>query len=161
MGLAYTIIQQYKEGIEFGEKAVQLDSSFQLAKNNLNWAKGEQKKLVDAINGMDKTLEKDRNSTFYISYGLLHLKLQEYDKSIESWNKVLLTEPTNLGALINIGVAYMSKRQYNDAIKFFQKAIDSNPNDQLAKNNLAWALSEIVKEDDLAQKKKTDALQEK
>ena len=78
--------------------------------------------------------------------------MQDYDKSIEIWNKVLVTEPKNSGALINIGVAYMSKQQYDSAIKYFQKAIDSNPNDQLAKNNLAWAMDEKIKANDLAQK---------
>ncbi len=152
LGFAYTIIQQYKKGIEFGQKAVQLDSTFQLAKNNLNWALTEQNKLLQSIAELEKTTEDKRSTTFYIQYGLLYLKLQDYDKSIEIWNKVLVTEPKNSGALINIGVAYMSKQQYDSAIKYFQKAIDSNPNDQLAKNNLAWAMDEKIKANDLAQK---------
>lgn len=159
LGFAYSCIQQYKKGIEFGEKAVQLDTAFQLAKNNLNWARTEQKKLLDAVAEMDKAPEKERNSLFYISYGLQYLKLEEYDKSIEIWNKILVTEPKNSAALINIGVAYMSKLQYDDAIKSFQKAVDANSNDQLAKNNLAWALGEKIKADDIAQKNKTAEVQ--
>lgn len=161
LGFAYTIIQQYKKGIEFGQKAVQLDTTFQLAKNNLNWALTEQNKLLQAIAEVEKTPEDKRNASFYVQYGLLYLKLQEYDKSIEIWNKVLVTEPENSAALINIGVAYMSKSQYADAVKYFQKAVDANANDQLAKNNLAWALGEKIKEDELAQKNKTTGVQQK
>ena len=151
LGLAYTCIQNYQKGIEFGEKAVQLDSTFQLAKNNLNWARTEQNKLLEAITLLDKTPEKDRNSFYYITLGLNYLKLQEFDKSIEIFNNILVTDPKNSEALINIGVAYMSKLQYNDAIKHFQKAIDVNSNNQLAKNNLAWALGEKIKADSLVQ----------
>jgi len=48
----------------------------------------------------------------------------------------------------------MSKLQYDDAIKYFQLAIDINSNNQLAKNNLAWALGEKIKADSVAQKNK-------
>lgn len=161
LGFAYTILQDFKKGVEFGEKAVKLDTTFLLAKNNLNWAKAEQKKILDVIKELEKTPEKDRNSFYYLGLGLNYLKLQEYDKSLEVWNKILLTDPQNSAALINIGVAYMSKQQYDNAIKHFQKAVDSNSNDQLAKNNLAWALAEKIKEDDLAQKNKAEALQKK
>ncbi|MDO9187857.1 MAG: tetratricopeptide repeat protein [Bacteroidia bacterium] len=159
LGFAYTIIQQYKKGIEFGQKAVQLDSTFQLAKNNLNWALTEQNKLLQSIAEIEKTPEDKRNTDFYILYGLQYLKLQDYDKSIEIWNKILVTEPENSAALINIGVAYMSKNQYDDAVKCFQKAVDANANDQLAKNNLAWALDEQNKV--LAEKNKTGVQQKK
>ncbi|MDP1744465.1 MAG: tetratricopeptide repeat protein [Bacteroidota bacterium] len=159
LGFAYTIIQQYKKGIEFGQKAVQLDSTFQLAKDNLNWALTEQNKLLQAIAEVEKTPEDKRNTDFYIMYGLQYLKLQDYDKSIEIWDKVLAKDPKNSAALINIGVAYMSKSQYADAIKSFQKAVDANANDQLAKNNLAWALDEQNKV--LAEKSKAEALQKK
>jgi|GEM_PF-1609318 len=159
LGFAYSILQEYKKGIEFGEKALQIDSTFQLAKNNLNWARTEEKKILNAIDEMGKTPQDKRNTAFYIAYGLLYLHNQDYDKSIETWNKILVTEPKNSAALINIGVAYMSKLQYDDAIKSFQKAIDANPNDQLAKNNLAWALDEKNKA--LAEQNKTGVQQKK
>lgn len=152
LGLAYTILGAYKEGIENCEKAVQLDSSFQLAKNNLNWARSEQKKVQDVIRQLEITPESKRDVTYYNSLGLSYLKLEDYDKGIEAFNKVLATDSKNAAALINIGTAFMSKFQYDDAIKNFQKAIEANPNDQLAKNNLAWAMDE---------KKKADALQKK
>lgn len=159
LGFAYTIIQQYKKGIEFGQKAVQLDSTFQLAKNNLNWALTEQNKLLQSIAEIEKTPEDKRNTDFYILYGLQYLKLQDYDKSIEIWNNILVKEPKNAAALINIGVAYMSENQYAEAVKCFQKAVDANANDQLAKNNLAWALDEQNKAS--AEQNKTGVQQKK
>lgn len=152
LGFAYTIIQQFKEGIAYGEKAVQLDTSFQLAKNNLNWAKNEQKKLLAGLEQMEKTPEDKKDIAFYTLYGLQFLKLQEYEKSIEVWNKMLSIEPKNAIALVNKGVSYMSIQEYDKAIEAFQAAVDNAPTDQLAKNNLAWAVGEKKKAEEDAKK---------
>lgn len=145
LGFAYTIIQQYKKGIEYCQKAVDIDSTFQLAKNNLNWAKSEQEKIVNAIKEMDKTPADQQNSAHHLLQGLNYLKLQEYDKAIEIWKKILEKEPKNVGALNNIGVAYMSMSKYKEAVETFTKATEADPNDQLSKNNLNWALDEQKK----------------
>jgi tetratricopeptide (TPR) repeat protein len=36
----------------------------------------------------------------------------------------------------------MMKNQYDDAIALFKKVIELDPNNQLAKNNLAWGMDE-------------------
>jgi tetratricopeptide (TPR) repeat protein len=140
LGFAYTIIQQYKKGIEYCQKALDIDTTFLLAKNNLNWAKAEQQKVLDAIAEMDKTTEDKRNSDYYILLGLSYLKLQEYEKSIEVWNKIFIKDPKNVAAMNNIGVSYMSLLETEKAIEIFTKATVTDPNDQLSKNNLNWAL---------------------
>ncbi|MFY9308893.1 MAG: tetratricopeptide repeat protein [Bacteroidia bacterium] len=145
LGFAYTIIQQYKKGIEYCQKAVDIDSTFQLAKNNLNWAKSEQEKILNAIKEMDKVPSEQKDAGHYLLQGLNYLKLQEYDKAIEVWKTILVKEPKNVGALNNIGVAYMSMLKYKDAVDTFTKATEADPNDQLSKNNLNWALDEQKK----------------
>lgn len=145
LGFAYTIIQQYKKGIEYCQKAVDIDSTFQLAKNNLNWAKTEQTKILNAIKEMDKTPADQQNAEHHLLQGLNYLKLQEYDKAIEIWKKILAKDPKNVGALNNIGVAYMSMLKYKEAVDTFTKATEADPNDQLSKNNLNWALDEQKK----------------
>lgn len=150
LGFAYSCIQQYKEGIYYGEKAVALDTTFQLAKNNLTWAKNEYQKMLNSLAEMEKTTEDKRDIPYYTSYGLLFLKLQEYDKSIEVWNKMLAIDSKNGVALTNKGVAYMAKNDYNKAIGAFEQVVANNPNDQYAKNNLNWALGEKKKSEEAA-----------
>jgi tetratricopeptide (TPR) repeat protein len=145
LGFAYTIMQQYKKGIEYCSKAVALDTTFLLAKNNLNWAKTEQQKLIDAITELEKTPEDKRTNDYYMLLGLSYLKLQEYEKSIVAWTKILATDPKSIGALNNIGVSYMSMQEIDKAIDVFKKATEYNTNDQLSKNNLGWAMDEKKK----------------
>ncbi len=148
LGFAYTIMQQYKKGIEFCSKAVELDTTFLLAKNNLNWAKSEQQKILDAITELEKTPEDKRNNDYYMLVGLSYLKMQEYEKSIAAWTKIFATDPKNIGALNNIGVSYMSMKEVDKAIDVFKKATEYDPNDQLSKNNLGWAMDDKKKSEE-------------
>ncbi|MGB3947748.1 MAG: tetratricopeptide repeat protein [Bacteroidia bacterium] len=149
LGFAYTIIQQYKKGIEYCQKAIDIDTGYLLAKNNLNWAKGEQQKVLDAIAELEKTTEDKRNADYYIFLGLSYLKLQDYEKSIQIWNKALEKDAKNIAALNNIGVAYMSMLEYDKAIETFTKATLIDPNDQLSKNNLNWGVEEKKAKEEL------------
>lgn len=44
IGFAYGSLKQWDKGIEYCSKAIELDSNFELAKNNLNWMKSEKSK---------------------------------------------------------------------------------------------------------------------
>jgi superkiller protein 3 len=145
LGVAYTMLQQYNKGIEACMKSLQIDSSFQLAKNNLKWATSERDNVLAAIEKQSQTAEASRDIPFYISYGLNYLKIGEYDKSIEVWSKITEKDPKNAAALNNIGTAFMMKNQVEDAVAIFKKSVEGNPEDQLSKNNLAWAMEELGK----------------
>lgn len=143
--VAYTMIQEYNHGIDACNKALEIDSSFQLAKNNLKWATSEKNNLISYIEKQTQTPEKDRNVQFYVNYGLNYMKIGEYDKSIEAWNKIFETDPKSIVALNNIGTVLMMKSQVDEAASMFKKAVEINPEDQLSKNNLAWAMMEVEK----------------
>jgi tetratricopeptide (TPR) repeat protein len=127
--------------VNAGKKAVELDPEFQLAKNNLEWA-GKEKKRVEQEVGKLESKAGKLSAEDEITRGLLYFKLGSYDKCIGIWTAVALENPDNTVALNNIGTAFMMKLQYNDAIVFFKKALEIDPANQLAKNNLAWARDE-------------------
>lgn len=145
LGVAYTMLQQYQNGIDACSHALQIDTSFQLARNNLKWASDEKSKVLAALAGQEKTPADKRDVAFYTAQGLNYFKIGEYGKSIETWNKIFELDVKNVTALNNIGTAFMMKNQVEDAIALFKKAIDLEPGNQLAKNNLAWALDEKAK----------------
>ena len=53
-----------------------------------------------------------------------------------------LLDPRMAGAWNNIAAAYESMHRWDEAITAAQKAIALDPNFQLAKNNLAWSISQ-------------------
>ncbi len=139
LGCAYTMLMQFQDGIDACSKALQIDTGFQLAKNNLKWASDEKAKTLAVIQAQENTPDAQRDVKFYINYGLNYQKIGQYDKSISIWKEVFEKEPNNADAMNNIGVAYMLKNNTDEAIAMFQKAITTNPENTLAKNNLAWA----------------------
>jgi len=145
LGVAYTMMQQYQNGVEACTKALQLDSTFQLAKNNLKWASDEKNKVLAAIKAQEQVPQQKRDLAFWSEYGLNYFKIAEYDKSIDAWNKIFELDVKNAAALNSIGTAFMMKKQVDDAIALYRKALELEPGNQLAKNNLAWALSEKEK----------------
>jgi len=142
LGVAYTMMQQYGEGVSYCTKALEADSSFQLAKNNLKWATGERDKVLATIRDQEQTPESKRDVAFYSDCGLNYFRVGDYSKSIEVWNKIFDLDPKSTGALNSIGTAFMMKGQTDDAIALFKKALELEPGNQLAKNNLVWALDE-------------------
>lgn len=42
----------------------------------------------------------------------------------------------------NIGTALVMKKQYDEAVATFEKILEQDPDNQLAKNNIAWAMAE-------------------
>lgn len=145
LGVAYIQLQQYQNGMDACTKALQIDPSFQLAKNNLNWGIDEKNKVLAAIKVQEQIPQEKRNLAFYSDYGLNYFKIGDYSKSIEIWNKIFEIDKKNADALNSIGTAFMMKQQIDDAIVLFKKAIVFEPDNQIAKNNLAWALSEKEK----------------
>ena len=66
-------------------------------------------------------------------YGLALAKSGEYKQAIDQLEKVVQQDPEHADAYYNLGVAYGSL--YNDtekALIFFEKAIDAQPDHQLA-----------------------------
>ena len=140
LGVAYTMMQQYKEGIGACTKALQLDSTFRLAKNNLEWATAERDKVLAQIKAQEQVPAAKMDVAYYSAYGLNYFRIGDYSRSIEIWSRIFEIDPKNTGALNSIGTAFMMKGQTDDAIALFKKALELEPGNQLAKNNLAWAL---------------------
>jgi tetratricopeptide (TPR) repeat protein len=143
--VAHTLVQDYKTALDDCHRAVQIDPTFQLAKNNLKWAGDEDQKAIDALAKLEQTPPADRDSKFYLAEGLSFLHTGDNDQAIKAWQRALDLDPTNTDAANNIGVAYMAMKQPASALKWFQKAAALDPSLQLAKNNIAWAQGELAK----------------
>jgi tetratricopeptide (TPR) repeat protein len=80
-----------------------------------------------------------------LNRSLLLYNENKFDECINVCLEILKIEPNNANALNNIGAAYNMKKDWEKAAEYCQKALDINPNFNLAKGNLTWALSELKK----------------
>jgi len=138
----HTLQQDYAIAIDECNQALTIDPSFQLARNNLRWASGEEQKMFATIANA-KRLTVVRDADFFLKQGLNEMHVGDYDQAIESWKQMLLLEPKSSWAANNIGVAFMLKGHPEQAVGWFDKAVVLEPGFQMAKNNLAWAQQEL------------------
>jgi tetratricopeptide (TPR) repeat protein len=141
--VAHTLQHEYQNGIDACNRALALQPSYQLAKNNLRWAEGERDQTLRTLAQQQQTEPAKRNPAFFIAEGMNLFSLGNYDKALEAWQRALDLDSKNGVALNDIGTAYMMKKQPRVAANYFAKAEAADPTLQLAKNNLAWAQAEL------------------
>ncbi len=145
LGVAHIMLQEYAMGIAACQKALALNPSFQLARNNLKWAEDEQRKTQVTLAHTEQTDPTARDRAFYVSEGMNFLHAGNYDQAIAAWQRALQIDPRDAVSANDIGVALMYKHQPAAALRWFQRALTLAPEMQLAKNNLAWAQDELRK----------------
>ncbi len=73
----------------------------------------------------------------YYNQGYVHLLItQELDSAIYYFDKATECDPGYFQAYNNLGLAYETKGDIDNAKKAYQRAVEANPNFQLAKDNL-------------------------
>ena len=74
----------------------------------------------------------------------------DFSLAVQLLKKAVEVEPKNKYAWNNLGLAYLSMRQGDDAVAAFKKALDVNPYDEFAYNNLGRAYWQDRKYDEAA-----------
>lgn len=71
--------------------------------------------------------------------GTAYMKIKEFDKSIEPFERALKKSPDNIGIYNSLGTAYMATKQSDNAIKCYKKALELNPKNAMSYYNLGSA----------------------
>jgi len=139
------MLKNYKIGIDACRKAVLLDPNFQLAKNNLKWGLDELAKVNQSIQQIESISTSNWNQSNYLNLGLYYFQAGNYPKSISIWQNGLTIFPNaSSDFLNNMGTSLVMNKQYSQAIEAFNKILAKDPNNQLAKNNISWAMSDSL-----------------
>jgi tetratricopeptide (TPR) repeat protein len=78
---------------------------------------------------------------YYLNNSYYYFKKGKYLKCIESAQNAIAVKPNCASAYINICCAYNELKEWDLAIAAGKKAVEMDPNNHLAKNNLNWAIS--------------------
>ncbi len=111
-------------------KAETLYEQDHLLQNDLGLAYFAKGKLDLALVHFEKALAiKPDYAGAWNNMGTVYLKLEEWDKAIDSFNHALdhLLYATPHFALNNLGEAYRGKGDYERSIEFYKKALDAEP----------------------------------
>lgn len=78
-------------------------------------------------------------SQFHNALGLIYQKDGNTEQAIESYHKAILARPSSY-AFANLGTLYYEKREYKEALGFYRKALEMEPDNARMHFNLGQAL---------------------
>lgn len=81
----------------------------------------------------------------YLDLSMQYYQAGKFDKCVEAGNEAVKLKPDFAAAYNNIGSAYNSMGKFAEGKAALTKSLAIDPTSQLAKNNLAWAESELKK----------------
>ena len=106
--------------------------------NDIN--KGRTDKALVALDKLIKSFPDD--ALLFNLRGACHEAMNQFDQSIESFNKAVEIHPQYEEALYNLGVVQKKAGKPDDAINSYQRAIGINPHNANAYNNLGNLLTQ-------------------
>ncbi|WP_160115279.1 tetratricopeptide repeat protein [Bryocella elongata] len=138
IGASLARLGRWEEAAEDDRHALAIDASLQIARNN----------LAEALAHSQQTSGPPAPAAAFpalLARSLTLYQAKEYQASLQAATAAAKLEPGSAEAWNNIAAADASLRRWDAAIAAAQKAVALKPDFQLAKNNLAWALSEKQK----------------
>jgi tetratricopeptide (TPR) repeat protein len=142
LGVANIMLKNFNEGIAACQKAINRDPNFQLAKNNLKWGTDEKIKALLTIKKLQATALDKQDLDYVLQLELNYQYIGDYENCLETIKKGLYRYPNNTALINNAGTAMVLNKRYESAIEKFNEVLKLDPANQLAKNNLAWAMQE-------------------
>ena len=149
IGVALLEQFKYKEGADAFKRALQLDPKLAMARINLGIAlynvpdlPGAQREMQTAI-----ALTPTAPQPHYI-LGLIAKTQNRPDDAIAAFQRVLKTDPDDVGTNINLGQLYALQRKYPEAIAVLRTALAAEPYNATALYNLGQALMRAGQRDE-------------
>jgi len=140
-GVAYSRLKQFDRALNDLDKAIQIDSHYDLAFYNRGIVFALQGNFEAAIKDFTEALAIDpqyalalcNRGTAYSDIGKLELAQLDLEKALR-------LDPALADAYNSRGALYFKKGDYDKAVRDFQDAIRINPNHHFARSNLGLAL---------------------
>jgi tetratricopeptide (TPR) repeat protein len=130
MAVSYLALRKYDEGIQAAQEAIRLRPDYELAKNNLAWIQREKAKASAPAPPLPP-------AQALLNQSLQHAQAGRFRECMDTAKQSAALDPKSAGAFNNAGFCAGKLQLWDEAIRNMQAAIRLDPNNQLAKNNLA------------------------
>ena len=143
-GVALQLEGRHAESEESYKHALEIDSSYPFAQNNLGvliWHKGDTKAAINAFRRALQAPAPPVEARLNLALGLFRRK--HIDLALEAYRQVLSAAPEHPVAWNGIGLILVELEKYSDARNAFARAIQSNPDFAEAHYNLSFTLSNL------------------
>ncbi|GAB2255170.1 hypothetical protein Droror1_Dr00008948 [Drosera rotundifolia] len=150
-GILYKDENRLLDAAEIYKKALDADPSYKLAAECLAIVVtdvGTSLKLAgntqEGIQKYCEALKVDPHyAPAYYNLGVVYSELMQYDVALTCYEKAALERPMYAEAYCNMGVIYKNKGDLELAIACYERCLAVSPNFEIAKNNMAIALTDL------------------
>jgi tetratricopeptide (TPR) repeat protein len=143
-GVALQLEGRHTEAEESYKRALEIDSSYPFAHNNIGvliWHKSDTKGAINSFRRALQAPSPPVEARLNLALGLFRRK--HIDLSLEAYRQVLSTAPEHPVAWNGIGLILVELEKYSDARNAFARAIQANPEFAEAHYNLSFTLSNL------------------
>jgi tetratricopeptide (TPR) repeat protein len=143
-GVALQLEGRHAEAEESYNRALEIDSSYPFAHNNIGvliWHKSDTKNAINSFRRALQVPSPPVEARLNLALGLFRRK--HIDLSLEAYRQVLSTAPEHPVAWNGIGLILVELEKYSDARNAFARAIQANPDFAEAHYNLSFTLSNL------------------
>jgi tetratricopeptide (TPR) repeat protein len=143
-GVALQLEGRHAEAEESYNRALEIDSSYPFAHNNIGvliWHKSDTKNAINAFRRALQAPSPPVEARLNLALGLFRRK--HIDLSLEAYRQVLSSAPEHPVAWNGIGLILVELEKYSDARNAFARAIQANPDFAEAHYNLSFTLSNL------------------
>ena len=143
-GVALQLESRHAEAEQSYTRALEIDSSYPFAHNNLGvllWHKSDTKGAINSFRRALHTPNPPVEARLNLALGLFRRKHTEL--ALEAYRQVLSTAPEHPVAWNGIGLILVDLEKYSDARNAFARAIQANPDFAEAHYNMSFTLSNL------------------
>jgi len=143
-GVALQLEGRHAEAEQSYTRALEIDSSYPFAHNNLGvllWHKSDTKGAINSFRRALQTPNPPVEARLNLALGLFRRKHTEL--ALEAYRQVLSTAPEHPVAWNGIGLILVDLEKYSDARNAFARAIQANPDFAEAHYNMSFTLSNL------------------
>lgn len=150
-GVLYKDEGHLLEAAEAYQKALVVDPTYKLAAEYLAIVLtdlGTSLKLAGNVHeGIQKYYEALKADSHYApayyNLGVVYSEMMQYDMALNCYEKAALQRPMYAEAYCNMGVIYKNRGDLDAAIACYERCLAVSPNFEIAKNNMAIALTDL------------------
>lgn len=150
-GILYKDEGRLVEAAEMYQKALKADPSYKLAAECLAIVLtdlGTSLKLAgNTEEGIQKYYEAIKidphYAPAYYNLGVVYSEMMQYDTALNCYEKAAIERPMYAEAYCNMGVIYKNRGDLESAIACYERCLTVSPNFEIAKNNMAIALTDL------------------
>uniref|UniRef100_A0A0C9RQE7 Probable UDP-N-acetylglucosamine--peptide N-acetylglucosaminyltransferase SPINDLY n=1 Tax=Wollemia nobilis TaxID=56998 RepID=A0A0C9RQE7_9CONI len=100
--------------------------------------------VQEGIQKYHEALKADsRYAPAYYNLGVVYSEMMQYDMALNCYEKAALQRPMYAEAYCNMGVIYKNRGDLDAAIACYERCLAVSPNFEIAKNNMAIALTDL------------------